>query len=130
MKIKESAKQHIDEGVELVLASGMVIRVPAGTSPTRVARTSEEQLLASTDRHGLDRRGLQTQGRNRRGRQADPARGYKGGPPRGCAAAYRCLRVTGACGQPGYGGISPFFQIAGPQAPIPITPSYALARDQ
>ena len=38
VKIKESAEQDVGEGVELVLASGGVIRVPAGASPTWVAR--------------------------------------------------------------------------------------------
>ena len=38
VKIKESAEPDMGEGVALVLTSGMVIRVPAGTSPTWVAR--------------------------------------------------------------------------------------------
>ncbi|HPG76889.1 MAG TPA: transposase [Rhodoglobus sp.] len=38
VKIKESAEQDMGEGVALVLKSGVVIRVPVGTSPTWVAR--------------------------------------------------------------------------------------------
>jgi hypothetical protein len=38
VKIKESAEPDVGEGVELVLASGVVIRVAAGASPTWVAR--------------------------------------------------------------------------------------------
>ena len=38
VKIKKSAEQDMGEGVALVLTSGVVIRVPVGTSPTWVAR--------------------------------------------------------------------------------------------
>jgi hypothetical protein len=38
VKIKKSAEQDMGEGVALVLTSGVVIRVPVGTSPIWVAR--------------------------------------------------------------------------------------------